>query len=113
MSAETTIETFLSVEIRVGRVIKAEEFARARKPAYKLWINFGDLGIRKASAQITDLYATDELVGRLVLAVVNLPPRQVADFVSEVLVLGVPTDGDREVVLVAPDWEVPLGLRLL
>ena len=113
MSAETTIATFLDIDIRVGRVITAEEFPRARKPAYKLWVDFGELGIRKASAQITDLYAADELKGRLVLAVVNLPPRQVADFISEVLVLGVPTDGDRAVTLVGPDREIPLGLRLL
>lgn len=113
MSANTTIETFLGVDIRVGRVMQAEEFARARKPAYKLWIDFGDLGIRASSAQITDLYATGALMGRLVLAVVNLPPRQVADFISEVLVLGVPTDGERAVALVGPDREIPLGLRLL
>lgn len=113
MSAGTTIETFLEVDIRVGRVIKAEEFPRARKPAYKLWIDFGELGIRKSSAQITDLYAADELEGRLVLAVVNLPPRKVAEFISEVLVLGVPTEGDCAVALVGPDREVPLGLRLL
>ncbi len=112
MPTHTAIETFLDLDIRVGRVIKAEEFPRARKPAYKLWIDFGDLGIRKSSAQITDLYPLAELAGRLVLAVVNLPPRQVADFLSEVLVLGVPTDGDRAVALVGPDREVPLGLRL-
>lgn len=109
----TTIETFLDLDIRVGRVINVEEFPRARKPAYKLWIDFGDLGLRKSSAQITDLYTVDELKERLVLAVVNLPPRQVADFLSEVLVLGVPTEGDRGVALVGPDREVPLGLRLL
>ncbi|MCV7402981.1 tRNA-binding protein [Mycobacterium fragae] len=113
MSPTTTIETFLDVDIRVGRVIKAEEFPRARKPAYKIWIDFGDLGIRKSSAQISDLYTVDELKGRLVLAVVNLPARRVADFVSEVLVLGVPTEGDRSVVLVGPDREIPPGLRLV
>lgn len=113
MSAQATIETFLNVDIRVGRVVKAEEFPRARKPAYKLWIDFGDLGIRTSSAQITDLYAANELPGRLVLAVVNLPTRQVADFISEVLLLGVPTEGNRGVALVGPDREVPLGLRLL
>lgn len=113
MSASTTIGTFLEVDIRVGRVIQAEEFPRARKPAYKVWIDFGELGTRKSSAQITELYTTDELVGRLVLAVVNLPPRQIADFISEVLVLGVPTDSDRAVALVGPDREIPLGLRLL
>jgi len=113
MSASTTIDTFLDVDIRVGRVIQAEEFPRARKPAYKVWIDFGELGTRKSSAQITELYTTDELVGRLVLAVVNLPPRQIADFISEVLILGVPTDGDHAVALAGPDREIPLGLRLL
>lgn len=113
MPATTTIETFLQVDIRVGRVTRAEDFPNARKPAYKLWIDFGDFGIRKSSAQITDVYGAAELAGRLVLAVVNLPPRQVADFISEVLVLGVPTADDRAVVLVGPDREVPLGLRLL
>ncbi|MGC2655391.1 MAG: hypothetical protein WA317_17740 [Mycobacterium sp.] len=71
-------------------MIRAEEFARARKPAYKLWIDLGELGVRRSSAQITDLYTIDELNDRLVMAVVNLPPRQVADFISEVLVLGIP-----------------------
>jgi tRNA-binding protein len=113
MPSNTTIEAFLGVDIRVGRVVEAKEFPRARKPAYQLSVDFGDLGIRKSSAQITDLYTTDELVGRLVLAVVNLPPRQVADFISEVLVLGVPTDGDGGVALVGPDRNIPLGLRLL
>ena len=109
---EGVLGMFSDVDIRVGRVINAEDFPRARKPAYKLWIDFGELGIRKSSAQITDLYAADELKGRLVLAVVDLAPRQVADFISDVLVLGVPTAGDRGVVLVGPDREVPLGLRL-
>ena len=112
--SQSTIDAFLGIDIRVGRVIRAEEFPRARKPAYKLWIDFGgELGVRKSSAQITDLYGLDELKDRLVLAVVNLPPRQVSDFMSEVLVLGVPTDGHRKVVLVGPDHEVPVGLRLL
>jgi tRNA-binding protein len=109
----TTIETFLDVDIRVGRVIRAEEFPLARKPAYKLWIDFGELGIHRSSAQITDLYTVGELKDRLVLAVVNLPPRQVADFVSEVLVLGVPTDSGSSVVLVGPDRAISPGLRLL
>lgn len=113
MAPMTTIETFLDLDIRVGRVINAEEFPRARKPAYKLWIDFGEFGVRKSSAQVTDLYTVDELKDRLVLAVVNLPARQIADFLSEVLVLGVPTDGDRGVALIGPDREVPLGLRLL
>jgi tRNA-binding protein len=113
MPDTTTIEAFLDVDIRVGRVIRAEEFPRARKPAYKLWIDFGELGVHRSSAQITDLYTVDDLKDRLVLAVVNLPPRQVADFVSEVLVLGVPTDSGRNVVLVGPDREILPGLRLL
>jgi tRNA-binding protein len=113
MSPTTTMETFLNLDIRVGRVIRAETFPGARKPAYKLWIDFGESGIRKSSAQLTDLYHVDELKDRLVLAVINLPPRQVADFISEVLVLGVPTQSGRDVVLVGPDREIPPGLRLL
>lgn len=113
MPNTVAVEAFLDVDIRVGRVIRAEEFPRARKPAYKLWIDFGELGVRRSSAQITDLYAVDELVDRLVLAVVNLPPRQIADFVSEVLVLGVPTENGRNVVLVGPDRATAPGLRLL
>lgn len=110
---DTTIETFLEVDIRVGRVIKAVDFPQARKPAYKLWIDFGELGVRRSSAQITELYSVDELKGRLVLAVVNIPPRQIANFISEALVLGIPTDTDRNVVLVQPDRETAPGLRLL
>jgi tRNA-binding protein len=113
MMLDTTIEAFLEIDIRVGRVVKAEEFPQARKPTYKLWIDFGDLGVRRSSAQITDLYSIEELKGRLVLAVINLPPRQVANFVSEVLVLGVPTDANGNVVLVGPDRESAPGLRLL
>ena len=109
----TTIEAFLDVDIRVGRVIRAEEFPLARKPAYKLWIDFGELGIHRSSAQITDLYTVGDLKDRLVLAVVNLPPRQVADLVSEVLVLGVPTDSGGSVVLVGPDRAISPGLRSL
>jgi tRNA-binding protein len=109
---DTTIAAFLDIDIRVGRVVKAEEFPQARKPAYKLWIDFGDLGVRRSSAQITDLYGLEELTGRLVLAVINLAPRQIANFVSEVLVLGVPTDDNRNVVLVGPDRDTTPGLRL-
>jgi tRNA-binding protein len=107
-----TYDDFEKVEIRVGRVIKAEAFHKARKPAYKLWIDFGELGIKKSSAQITRLYTPADLVDRQVMAVTNFPPRQVADFMSEVLVLGVVLDSG-EVVLVQPDRPVPLGKRLL
>ena len=107
------IDQFLTIEIRVGRVVRVEVFPKARSPAYKLWIDFGDLGIRTSSAQLTKLYMPEELRGRQVMAVVNLPPRQVADFISEVLVLGVPTGEDGVVVLVGPDRDVPAGLRLL
>lgn len=98
--------------MRVGRIVRAEDFPRARKPAYKLWIDFGQpLGIKQSSAQLTDRYVPAALVGRLVIAVVNLPPKQIADFVSEVLVLGVP-DEQGAVVLLRPDAEVPLGGRV-
>jgi tRNA-binding protein len=106
------IEAFLAVDIRVGRITRAEPFPEARKPAIKLWVEFGgDLGERKSSAQITAHYAPDELIGRQVLAVVNFPPRQIGKFLSEVLVLGVP-DAEGEVVLIGPDREVPTGGRL-
>ena len=103
---------FEAMDIRVGRVIRAEAFPEARKPAYKLTIDFGTtVGIRRSSAQLTRRYRCNELVGRLVLGVVNLPPRRIGPFVSEVLTLGVP-DEHGDVVLVAPDGEVPVGGRL-
>lgn len=105
-------DAFLSVDVRVGRVIRAEPFPEARRPAYRLWIDFGvDIGVRKSSARITRHYTIDELAGRLVLAVINFAPRQIGPFMSEVLVLGVP-DEDGEVVLVGPDRAVPPGGRL-
>jgi tRNA-binding protein len=107
-----TVDEFFRAEIRAGVVTRAEPFPKARKPAYKLWIDFGELGTKRSSAQITALYDADELVGRTVLAVTNFPPRQIADFVSEVLVLGVPVDGTDEVVLVAPDHPVTPGARV-
>jgi tRNA-binding protein len=102
-------EHFAAVEMRVGRIDRAEAFPEARKPAYKLWIDFGEeLGTRRSSAQLTALYRPDELVGRRVVAVTNFAPRQIGKFISEVLVLGVP-DADGDVVLLQPDRAVPLG----
>ncbi len=110
--AEIEFDDFLKVDIRVGRVVRAEAFPEARKPAIKLWIDFGpEIGERKSSAQIAANYDPAQLVGRQVLAVVNFPPRQIGPFRSEVLTLGV-TDSAGAVVLVAPDAEVPLGARL-
>lgn len=103
---------FLRVDIRVGRVLEAAAFPEARKPAIRLLIDFGPaLGMKKSSAQITRHYRPEELVGRLVMAVVNFPPRQIGPMMSEVLTLGVP-DEDGEVVLLRPDLDVPIGGRL-
>ncbi|HPE27210.1 tRNA-binding protein [Albidovulum sp.] len=107
-----TFDDFLKVEIRVGRITRAEPFPEARKPAFRLWVDFGpEIGEKKSSAQITRHYNPEELVGRQVLAVVNFPPRQIGPVMSEVLVLGVP-DAEGEVVLIGPGHEVPLGGRL-
>lgn len=111
-AAQTTAEEFFRTDLRVGRIVRAEVFAKARTPAYKLWIDFGELGVKKSSARITARYAADELIGRTVVAVVNFPPRQIADFMSEVLVLGVPVPDTDEVVLLASESEVPLGARV-
>lgn len=109
---DITFADFLAVDVRVGRIVRAEDFPRARKPAYRLWVDFGPgLGERKTSAQLTRHYRRESLPGRLVLAVVNFPPKQIAEFRSEVLVLGVP-DADGEVVLLQPDRDVPLGGRM-
>lgn len=111
-SPQISIEDFERVEIRVGRVLTAEPLVGARKPAYKLRIDFGaELGERQSSAQITTLYTPEQLVGTLVLAVVNFPPRRIAGFKSEVLTLGV-ANADGAVTLIAPRGEVPLGARL-
>ncbi len=105
-------DAFLAVDIRVGRVLAAEPLAGARKPALKLTLDFGDgVGIKRSSAQITHHYAPEALIGRMVAAVVNFPPRQIGKFMSEVLTLGFP-DGDGDVVLFSPDLAVPCGARL-
>jgi tRNA-binding protein len=105
-------DDFTKVDVRVGEVLSADPFPEARKPAYKLTIDFGpDIGTKKSSAQITTHYTLDELVGRKVAAVVNFPPRQIGPFMSEVLTLGFP-DAEGQVVLVGVDREVPVGGRL-
>jgi tRNA-binding protein len=108
---QITWSDFEKVEIRVGRIVQADAFPQARKPAYRLRIDFGELGVKSSSAQITTHYRVEELVGRLVLGVVNFPPRQIANFFSEVLTLGVIQAGG-DVVLIGPDRDVPLGLRI-
>lgn len=106
---EATIDDFEKVKIAVGRITAADEFPEARKPAYKLTIDFGEeIGTKRSSVQITEHYKRDELIGRLVMGVVNFPPRQIGPFVSESLTLGVP-DESGKVVLIAPDQVVPLG----
>ena len=110
--AEISFDDFLKVDIRVGRVTRAEPFPEARKPAIKLWVDFGPgIGEKKSSAQLTAHYTPEGLVGRQVVAVVNFPPRQIGKFMSEILVLGVP-DAEGEVVLIRPDHDVPIGGRL-
>ncbi len=112
MADEISFEDFQRVDIRVGTVVDAQPFPEARKPAIKLWVEFGGaLGVRKSSAQITKHYSCDRLIGRQVLAVVNFPPRQIGSFMSEVLVLGVP-DENGEVVLLRPDLKVPDSGRM-
>jgi tRNA-binding protein len=107
-----TFAEFEAVDIRVGRITRAEPFPEARKPAIKLWVDFGpEIGEKRSSAQLTTHYTPGGLVGRQVLAVVNFPPRQIGPVMSEVLVLGVP-DEDGKVVLIGPDHEVPLGGKL-
>ncbi|HKV85153.1 MAG TPA: tRNA-binding protein [Ktedonobacterales bacterium] len=111
-SGEISVEDFQKVDVRVGRILSAQPLDGARKPAYKLRIDFGpELGVKQSSAQITVHYTAEALVGRLVLAVVNFPPRRIAGFRSEVLTLGVP-DAEGAVVLITPTLDTPLGGRL-
>jgi len=110
--SDITYDDFLAVDIRVGRVTAAEPYPEARVPAIKLWIDFGaEIGEKKTSAQIAKHYSVEKLIDRQVLAVVNFPPRQIGKFMSEVLVLGLP-DENGDVVLLAPDVDVPVGGRL-
>ena len=111
MSAQITYDDFARVDIRAGRIVRAEPFPEARKPAIKLWVDFGEIGVKRSSAQITAHYSPDALVGRMVLAVVNFPPRQIGPVLSEVLVLGL-SDAEGRVVLIGPDQDVPLGARM-
>ncbi|MGK7651679.1 tRNA-binding protein [Roseovarius sp. B08] len=112
MADGITFDDFLKVDIRVGRITRAEPFPEARKPAIKLWVDFGEeLGEKKSSAQITKHYDPEGLVGKQVMAVVNFPPRQIGPVMSEVLVLGV-SDSEGGIVLLSPDLEVPIGGRM-
>ena len=104
-------QDFEKIDIRVGTVLEVSDFPKATKPSWQLTIDFGDLGIRRSSAQITDLYEKQELIGKQVMAVVNFPPKQIANFFSECLVLGVYTD-KKEVVLIGPDRKVANGWKL-
>lgn len=107
-----SFDDFMKVDIRAGKIVDVQDFPEARKPAYKLKIDFGEeIGTKKSSAQITKHYSKDDLLDKTVLAVVNFPPRQIGPFMSEVLTLGVP-DKDNEVVLISPDQDIPLGGRL-
>lgn len=103
---------FERIDLRIGTIIRVEDFPKARRPAYKLWVDLGELGIKKSSAQITGLYLKEELIGRQVLCVCNFSPKQIADFLSEILVTGF-DDGTGNIVLAVPDKQVPNGARLI
>ena len=106
-----TFEDFEKINMRVGEIIKAEPFKKAKKPAYKIWIDFGnEIGIKKSSAQITNLYDINDLIGKQIIAVINFPPKQIADFFSEVLILGV--KGKKGVVLLKPDKKTKNGQKI-
>lgn len=107
----TTFSDFEKLDIRAGTIVDAQEFPEARNPAFRLWIDFGELGIKKSSAQITKLYSIEELKGKQIIAVVNFPPRQVANFISEVLVLGV-YGNEKEVILLQADRVVENGSKV-
>jgi tRNA-binding protein len=109
---QISADEFFRADIRVGLVLRAEEFPEARNPSYKLWIDLGELGTRTSSAQLTKLYEPIDLVGRLVIAVVNFPPRRIAGFSSEVLVLGVPVGSRAKVALIQPDRQVTPGTQI-
>lgn len=110
--AEISFDDFMAVDVRVGTVVKAEPYPEARKPAIKIWVDFGDeLGVKKTSAQVTVHYTPEGLIGRQVMAVVNFPPRQIGKFMSEVLVLGY-SDADGAIVLATPDKDVPNGRQM-
>ena len=112
MADELSFDDFLKVDIRAGKVVRAEPYPEARKPAIKMWIDFGpELGEKKTSAQVTAHYTPEALIGKQVMAVVNFPPRQIGRFMSEVLVLGV-SDAEGGIGLLSPDQEVPLGGRM-
>ncbi len=107
-----TYEDFTRVDLRSGRVVKAETFARAQKPAFKVWVDFGpEIGVKKTSAQITHHYTPESLVGRIVVGCVNLPPRNIAGFISEFLLVGF-SDGNGAICLITVDPEVPMGQKL-
>tara|TARA_B100000700_G_scaffold312332_1_gene395763 strand:+ start:475 stop:801 length:327 start_codon:yes stop_codon:yes gene_type:complete len=107
------MQNFFDAELRVGEIVKAEIFREAKKPAYKLWINFGEaLGIKTSSAQITSLYTTQMLIGKLVVAVTNLQPKQIGPFISEVLVLGVDGKNVGDIILIAPEDKANIGNRV-
>jgi tRNA-binding protein len=106
-----TWDTFEKVDMRTGTIIEARIFEGARNPAYQLWIDFGPLGVKKSSAQITKLYSPEELIGKQVIAVVNFPPKQIANFISECLVLGV-VGAEKDVTLLQPERQVENGLRI-
>lgn len=107
----TAYEAFQSVDIRIGQIVRAEVNEKARRPAYKLWIDFGELGMKTSSAQITDLYTIEDLVGRRIVSAVNLGVRSIAGFASEVLVLGV-ADSEGRIVLLDVDAQGPLGAKV-